>query len=176
LSREYRAPSKGSHTFPAAGQNVGEAAIALMFLPDLQTDYEMNCEGADERNGQLDWVVHFRQRKDRPSRTAKVWVESVVHPAMLEGRAWISQEDFQVVHLEAALIDGVPDIGLQGLGVVVDYRLVQGASGNIGLWLPCSISTYRDYDARRTILTHKYSDVQVFTVETKEKVQESRQP
>ena len=147
-----------------------------MFLPDLQTDYEMNCEGADERNGQLDWVVHFRQRKDRPSRTAKVFAENVAHSGMLKGRAWISQENFQVVHLEAALTDGVPDIGLQGLGVVVDYRLVQDASGNLGLWLPSSISTYRNYDAHRTILTHKYSDFQVFTVETKEKVQESREP
>jgi len=176
VSREYRTPVRGSHAFPAAGQNVGGAAIALMFLPDLQTDYETKCEGADERHGQLDWVVHFQQRKDRPSRTARVWVDNVAHPSRFEGRAWISREDFQVVHLEATLMDGVPDIGLQGLGVVVDYRLVQGATGNPGLWLPDSVSTYWDYEAHRTILTHKYSVFQFFTVETKEKVQESRQP
>jgi len=133
VSREYRAPLKGSHAFPAAGQNVGGAAMALMFLPDLQTDYEMKCEGADEKNGQLDWVVHYRQRNDRPSRTAKVWAGGVAHPGRFEGRAWISQADFQVVHLEATQPGGVPDIGLLGLGVVVDYRLVPRTSGNAPL-------------------------------------------
>ena len=176
VSRESRTPVRGGHVLRAAGQHVGGAAIALMFLPDLQTDYEMSCEGAEERNGQLDWVVHFRQRKDRPSRTARVWANEVARPGMFEGRAWISKENFQVVHLEVSLLNGVPDIGLQGLGVVVDYRLVQGPSGNPGLWLPDSISTYWDYDAHRTILAHKYSDFQFFTIATKEKVQESREP
>jgi VWFA-related protein len=176
VSREYRTPMKGSHAFPAAGQHVGGAAIALMFLPDLQTDYEMRCEGVDERNGQLDWVVHFQQRKDRPSRTVKVWVSDIARPGMVEGRAWISKENYQVVHLEANLMDGVPDIGLQGLAASVDYGLVQSASGSLGMWLPDSIATYWDYDAHRTILVHRLSDFQFFTVETQEKVQESREP
>jgi len=176
VSREYRTPVKGSHVFPATGQHIGGAAIALMFLPDLQTDYEMKCEGTDERNGQLEWVIHFQQRKDKPSRTAKLWVYDVARPGMFKGRAWISKESFQVVHLEASLMNGVPDIGLLGLGVSVDYRLVQSPSGSLALWLPDHIDTYWDYDVHRAILVHKLSDFQFFTVETKDKVQEPQKP
>lgn len=176
VSREYRTPAKGGHMFRAAGLQIGGATIALMFLPDLQTDYEMKCEGANERNGQLDWVVHFQQRKDRPDRTAKFWVGNVSRSGMFKGRAWISKENFQVVHLEASLVGGVPDIGLEGLAVSVDYRLVQSVSGNLGLWLPDSMATYWDYNAHRLVLTHSFSDFQLFTVETREKTQEPRKP
>lgn len=176
ISREYRTPIKGSHVFRAMGQHIGGAAIALMFLPDLQTDYEMKCEGAEERNGQLDWVVHFQQRKDRPSRTAKVWVDEVARPGIFEGRAWISKDNFQVLHLDASLMNGVPDIGLEELAVSVDYGLVQGRSGKLSLWLPNSIASYWGYAAHRSILIHRFSDFEFFTVETIEKIQEPRNP
>lgn len=176
ITREYRTPVKGSHVFPAIGQQIGGAAIALMFLPDLQTDYEMTCEGLDERNGQLNWVVHFQQRKDRPSRTAKFWVNNVSHPGMFEGRAWISKDSFQVVHLEASLMQGVPDIGLQHLSVSVDYRLVQSPSGSVTFRLPDKIATYWDYDPHRIILDHTLSDFQFFSVEIEERTHEPQKP
>ncbi|HKF04059.1 MAG TPA: hypothetical protein VKB49_17190, partial [Candidatus Sulfotelmatobacter sp.] len=176
ISREYRTPIKGSHEFPAADQEVGGAAIALMFLPDLQRDYDMKCEVVDERNGQQDWVVHFEQRKDRPNRTAKVWANGVEHPGMFKGRAWISQGGGQVVHLEAALINGVPDIGLEGMTFSADYGLVQSTAGETGFWLPNSINTYWDFDAHRNILSHRLDDFQLFTVETKDVVQEPKEP
>jgi hypothetical protein len=174
VSREYRTPVKGSHAFRESGQDIGQVAIALIFLPELQPDYEMKCEGINERNGQLDWVIHFQQRKDRPSRTASFWVNRVAHPGMFKSRAWISQENFQIVHLEANLIGGVPDIGLQELAVSVDYGLVKTPTGKLVLWLPSSAATYWDYDAHRTILSHSFSDFELFAVETKEKIQEPK--
>lgn len=172
VSREYRTPLKGSHVFSESGQDIGQVAIALIFLPDLQTDYEMTCEGTDERNGQLDWVVHFQQRKDRSNRVAMLQVNNVARPARLKGRAWISKDDFQVVHLEASLMNGMPDIGLEGLAVSVDYGLVHAASGGLQLWLPDRIAEYLDFDVHRTILAHSLSDFELFTVETKEKIKE----
>ena len=176
VSREYRTPVKGGHVFGASGLDVGEVAIALIFLSDLQTDYEMKCEGMDERNGQLDWVVHFQQRKDRPGRTAKFSVDNRTYPCALKGRAWISKENFQVVHLEANLMGEVPAIGLQDLAFSVDYQLVQSPSGNLGIWLPNSTITYWDFDAHRVVLAHTLSDFQFFTVETKEKIQVPKEP
>jgi VWFA-related protein len=176
VSREYRPPLKGSRVFPESGQDIGQAAIALIFLPELQTDYEMKCEGTDERDGQRDWVVRFQQRKDRPSRSAKVWVYDVARPGVFKGRVWISKDNFQVVHLEASLMGGVPDIGLEDLAFLVDYGPVKTQTGNLGLWLPNRIVTYSDFDARRSILAHRLDDFQLFTVETKEEVQEPKEP
>jgi len=176
VSREYRTPAKGSHNFRASELDIGEVAIALIFHPDLQSDYEMQCEGLDERNGQRDWVVHFQQRKDKPSRTAEFWVDKVGHPGNLKGRAWISSENFQVLHLEASLIDDLPSIGLQDLAFSVDYKLVQNPSGSFGLWLPDHVVTYLNFDAHRIILAHTLADFQLFAVDTKENIREPNSP
>jgi VWFA-related protein len=176
VSREYRTPVKGSHVFRESGEDIGQDAIALIFLPDLQTDYEMRCEGMDNRNGQLDWVVHFQQRKDRPSRTVKFLGDNVAHPGMLKGRAWISKQDFQVAHLEASLMGDFPEIGLRELAFSVDYQVVRTPSGNLGLWLPNSIVTYRAFGAHRIILAHTFTEFQLFAIETQEKVQEPKAP
>lgn len=156
--------------------DIGEAAVASIFQPDLQTDYEMKCEGMDERNGQPDWVVDFQQRKDRPSRTVNVRVDNVVYPGSLKGRAWISTENFQIVYVEANLTGGLAAIGLQELAFSVDDELVRTPSANLGLWLPDRIVTYWNFDAHRVILSHTFADFQFFTVETKEKVQEPKEP
>lgn len=176
VSREYRTPVKGSHAFRASGLDIGEVAIALIFHPELQTDYEMKCEGVEERNGQIDWVVHFQQRKDRLSRTARFWVDNVSYPGNLKGRAWISNENFQIVHLEASLMRDVPAIGLRDLALSVDYGLVQSPSGNLGLWLPNHSVTYWNFDTNRIILAHTLADFQFFAIETKEKIQEPKEP
>ena len=176
VSRESRSPVKGSHTFPEGGLDIGEAAAALIFHPDLQADYEMKCEGLDNRNGQLDWVVHFQQRKDRPSRTTNFSVDKGNHPGMLKGRAWISKENFHVMRLEASLMGEVPEIGLRELAFAVDYEYVGSPSGNSGFWLPNHIVTYKNFDAHRTVLAHSFAGFQFFAIETKEKIQEPKGP
>jgi len=176
VSREYRSPVKGSHAFRASEQDIGQAAIALIFQSDLQTDYEMKCEGMDKRNGQLDWVVHFQQRKDRPSRTAQFWVDGVAYPGMFKGRAWISQEDFQVIHLEAKLMGDLRAMQLQELALSVDYAFVKSPSGSLGVWLPSSIVTYWQFDEHRIILVHTLADFQLFAIETKEKMLQPKEP
>jgi len=176
-SREYRTPVKGSHAFPASGLDVGDVAIGLIFRPDFQMDYEMKCEGTDQRNGQVDWVVHFQQRKDKPSRTVRFWVDNVVYPARLKGRAWISNDNFQVVHLEANLMGDLRQIGLQEFAVSTDYKLVQNPSENLELWLPNNVVTYTatNFDARRMILAHNFSDFRLFKVKTKINIQEPKE-
>lgn len=177
-SREYRTPMKGSHAFPASGLDVGEVAIALIFRPDFQTDYEMTCEGTGNRNGQLDWVVHFHQRKDKPSRTVRFWVDNKAYPAKLKGRAWISNDKFQVVHFEANLMGDLWEIGLQEFAVSADYRSVQNPSENLELWLPYHVVTYTttNFDSRRMILAHNFTDFRLFKVKTKIDFQEPKEP
>jgi hypothetical protein len=150
---------------------MGGAAIALIFHPGLQPDYEMNCEGLDTRNGQLDWVIRFQQRKDRPSRTANFRVNNVPYSGMLKGRAWISMDNFQVVRLEASLIGGLPQIGLEELALSVGYELVHAPSGNLSPQLPNRVVRYWDFSGHRIILAHSFADVQLFTIETNENIQ-----
>jgi len=168
--QEYRAPAKGSHAFPASSQDTGQAALALIFLPKMQTDYEMRCEGVDKRNGQLAYVIYFEQRKDKPVRTLQFRNERGVYPVMLRGRAWISMENAQVLHLETNLLHAIQSYKLRSNAIAVDYGPVQIHSQKMELWLPQHIEAYWEYENYRVILVHTLTNFQVFSVETEEKV------
>ncbi len=175
-SREYRTPRKGSVAFRASGQDTGQVALALIFHPNMQSDYQMKCEGAEKRNGQLAWIIHFQQRKDRPGRTLRFSVQGGSYSAPLKGRAWISAQDFHVIHLESNLIGDIPAAKLQSTAISIDYTLVFNQSQKIGLWLPSRIEAFWEYADRRVILLHTYSDFNLFAVETEEKIKKPNQP
>lgn len=177
VSREYRTPTKGSYAFRASGQDTGQVALGLIFHPNIQPDYQMKCEGLDKRDGQRAWVVHFQQRKDKPSRTLWFPVPSGgTYAARLKGRAWISAEDFHVMHLETSLVGDIPVLKLENTAISVDYVLVFNHSQKIGLWLPGRIEAYWEFTDRRVILAHTYSEFQLFAVETEERIEKPKEP
>ena len=120
--------------FARLSKKWGELRCRSCFCWTCRVTDEMRCEGSDERNGQMDWVVHFEQRKARPSRTAKVWVNGVAHPGMFKEEHWISKRELSSRAPEkAGLVVGVPDIGLEGMTFSVDYGLVQRTAGKAGV-------------------------------------------
>ena len=164
IVQENRTPTKGSHTFPAATQDVGLPEMALIFLPDLQSIYEMKCEGATEWRGQTAWVVHFRQRTDRQSHLVLIGG----YPALLKGRAWIAQDSGEVMHLEIALMREIPEIDVKEWFLSIDYVPVHFRTQNVQVWLPQSADSYEDLAVRRTIISHKFSNFLLFSVQTNE--------
>lgn len=170
VSREYRTPAKGGHAFPASAQDTGEAALALIFLPVMRTDYEMTCEGLDKWKGQVVWVIHFRQRPDKAARTLQFRVTKGTYFARLAGRAWIAMESGHIVHLETNTMQPIPSINIQSGATAIDYAPVQIVSRKLELWLPERIEAYWEIGDRRTILYHTFSDFKVFSVETQENV------
>jgi hypothetical protein len=164
---ESRAPIKASPRFPAT-VDTGLAALGLIFYPGVRNDYEMSCEGADQWNGQAAWVIHFRQRKDRPSHTLEFQgLTGTFHPG-LKGRAWISTDSFQVLHLETNLMEGIPEISLRSSVTEIDYAAVQFHSQNVDLWLPQIAAVFFDYGDRRVMVQHTFSNFHVFLVQTGE--------
>jgi hypothetical protein len=175
VSREYRTPAKGGHAFPASAQDTGEVALALIFLPAMQADYEMTCEGSDKWKGQAVWVIHFRQRPDKPARTLQFRVTKGTYFARLAGRAWIAAENGHIVHLETNTMQSIPSINIQSGATAIDYAPVQIASRNLELWLPERIEAYWEIGDRRTILYHTFSDFRVFSVEIQENVEKPKE-
>jgi len=175
-SREYRTPAKGGHFFPASSQDTGLVALALIFLPSMQTEYDMNCEGLDKWKGQFAWVVRFQQRKDKPRRTMQFRTSGGVYEAMLRGRAWISMDNGQVLHLEASLMNDIPALNLRSGAISVDYAPVEIQSRKIELWLPERVEAYWEIANRRLALYHTFSNFKLFTVETEDTVKKPKQP
>lgn len=174
--QESRAPIKVGGRFPTTDQDSGLAALALIFYPGLQGDYEFACEGADQWNGQSAWVIHFQQRKDRPARTMGFRTPNEAFPAKLKGRAWISTDSFQVLHLETNLMQGIPLMKLRASATEIDYAAVQFHSQNVQLWLPQSASVFSDFGDSRVVVQHTFTDFHLFSVQMQQKDDKPKVP
>lgn len=175
--RESRTPEHGTQTFAAAAKDVGLPEMALIFLPDFQVSYEMKCAGAADWNGRPAWIVQLRQRKDRLDRTASfVANNGNVYPAPLKGSAWIAQDSGEVMHLEVALTHPIQPISVMEWFLSIDYAPVQFRTGNLRLWLPQYAEAYGNYDTRRTIASHRFSNFLLFSVQTDQVIANPKSP
>jgi tetratricopeptide (TPR) repeat protein len=174
VSQEYRNPWKGGHFFPASNQDTGEVTLELIFRPDMQTDYEMTCEGRAQWKGRDAWVIRFQQRKDKPRRTMRFESQGGEIGAMLKGRAWVGVESGQVLHMESSLMHDIPDLGLRGGTLIVDYAPVEIRSRKLQLWLPQELEAFWEFGTYRVILLHSFSNFTLFTVDTEENAQKPK--
>lgn len=176
LFQEKRNPTHASILSPAATQDIGLPEMVLIFLPNMQDDYEMSCEGAVEWGGKLTWVVHFQQRKDKPSRTYSFRVDNVVYPARLKGRAWIASDTGEVVHMETGLMEAVPVVKVQHSYLSIDYAPVQFQTQSVRIWLPKLVDGFWDFGGHRTIVFHTFTNFLLFSVQTDQKIEKPKQP
>jgi VWFA-related protein len=166
---ETRVAPEGGRPIPPSSQSIGLPEMALIFLPEIQQNYELHCGGAVLWQGQAAWLVTLRQRKDRPDHTAAfTGSNGDVYPAPLKGRAWIAQDSGEVIHLEIGLVHPVLPVGVMGWFLAIDYAPVKFRTRNVEVWLPQFAETYDDSDYRRTIISHEFSNFMLFSVETKQ--------
>lgn len=174
--QEIRNPKRGSSLSAAAMQDTGVPEIVLIFLPNMRADYEMSCEGAVEWEHQLTWVVHFQQRKDKPSRTYSFRVHKIVYPVGLKGRAWIDANSGEVVHMETGLMEEVPAVGVHQAYLSINYAPVQFQTPPVRIWLPQSVDGFCDFGDHRTIVYHTFSNFMQFSVRTEQKIEKPKHP
>jgi hypothetical protein len=174
--QEMRNPTHGSSLSPAATQDMGVPEMVLIFLPNMQADYEMSCEGEAEWDHQPTWIVRFRQRKEKPNRTYSYRVDKVVYPVGLKGRAWIAADSGQVVHMETGLMEEVPAVNVRRAYLSIDYAPVQFQSQHLKIWLPQSVEGYCDFGDHRSIVYHTFADFMLFSVQTNQEIEKPKVP
>jgi hypothetical protein len=183
---ESRTALAGTDARLSAIVDRGLPALALIFYPALQSDYQMRCEGSAQWNNQLVWVVHFRQMRGKRPRTVTMETRTEVQPfgskstelrpLSLKGRAWIAADSGQVLHLETNLVNPISTIELEESSFSVDYGPVKFQSQDVEVWLPQFAIAYTDYARRRMITEHTFSDFQLFSVQTQEVIQKPKEP
>jgi hypothetical protein len=163
---ESRKASQVAMDFPMEAQDIGLPEMALIFLPDLRSDYDMKCEAPTNWNGRAAWIVSFRQRKDRPNQTAAFSSNGRSYPASLRGRAWIAQDNGVVTHMEIALMHDVPAVGVRDWYLSIDYAPVRFRSKDVTVWLPQSAQTWAAFEMDHVVMSHTFSDFFLFSVQT----------
>lgn len=169
---EYRSEKLTLAGYPDQIASTGFAALALVFHPDMREDFSFLCEGLGDWQGQASWIVHFRQRDDRPNRMHSYKVGNQIKPVGLKGRAWITADKFEIVRIEADMVSPMPEIQLLSEHQVVEYGPVPFAKKNTTLWLPQSAEIYFDFRKHRYYRRHSFGHFMLFSTDTEEKRKE----
>jgi VWFA-related protein len=173
---ENRQVSAGGKGLTGGPPNRGLPALALIFHPYYQGDYNMTCQGLADWNGTPAWVIYFIQRKDKPSRTQGIDTPQREISLKLKGRAWIAADSYQVLHLETNLIEPVPLVGLEIDATSISYAPVNFHAQNVELWLPQSAQTFMGFSRGRYVVKHTFADFLLFSVQSNQTVGKPQQP
>ena len=169
---EYRADKLNLEGYPDQIASTGFAALALVFHPDMRDNFDMSCEGLGDWRGQAAWLVHFRQREDRPNRMHSYKLGNQIRSVALKGRAWITADKFQIVRMEADMVKPMPEIQLLSEYQAVEYGPVPFPKKNTSLWLPKSAEIYFDFRKHRYYRRHSFDHFMLYSVDTDEKRKE----
>ena len=158
--------------FPGHIATFGLPALALIFHPEMRDDFEITCEGLGEWHGQATWLLHFRQRPDRPNRMHEYQVGTQLYSASLKGRAWVSADSFRIVRMDSELVAPLREIKLFRERYSVDYAPVYFKKRQVQLWLPKTAELYFDFQSHHYLRRHTFEDFLLFSVDSDEKRKE----
>lgn len=154
--------------FPAPLAMDGIPAVGLIFNSAFVPDFTFSCEGLGQWHGQPAWQVRFQQRPDRAARIHDWTINGKTYSAILKGRAWLTADSYQLVHLETDLVQPIAAIKLEYQHMSIDYAPVNFPSKKNSLWLPASAQIYCKYRGRYFKQEHDYSNFTLYSVDTLE--------
>jgi len=172
---EYRNGVAGNSVFPGDIATMGMPALVMVFHPYHRDEFEMTCESLSTWRNRPVWLVHFRQRKDKPDHMSAIRVGNKSYPVLLMGTAWIDAETYQIIHLETDLLEPIPEVRLYSEHQVLDYGPVRFEVRDISLWLPKEADIILDSCGKRFHHRHTFSNYQIFSVDYGEKIGEPKQ-
>jgi tetratricopeptide (TPR) repeat protein len=167
--QEYRSDKFTQGGDPDSISTTGFVMLALIFHPEMQGDFDFDCEGQSMWRGQPSWLMHFRQRPDRPNRMEGYTVGQEAFRVDLKGRAWISADTFQIERIDADIVKPIPQIQLLSQHEKVEYGPVRFGQKNTSLWLPKSAEIYFDFRKHHYYRRDSFAHYVLFGVGTSEK-------
>jgi tetratricopeptide (TPR) repeat protein len=169
---EYRTEKRTLEGYPDKIASTGFAALALVFHPHMSETFAMACEGLGDWRGHASWLVHFRQRDDRPNHMHGYKVGNQIRSVGLKGRAWITADTFQIVRIEAEIVHPAPDIQLLSEHQIVEYGPVPFPKKQTTVWLPKTAQIYFDLRKHRYYRRHSFDHYMLYSVDSDEKRKE----
>ena len=170
--QEFRSEKLTLAGYPDQIASTGFATLALVFHPEVRDQFELACEGLGDWHGQAAWLVHFRQRDDKPNSMHSYKVGNQIFRVDLKGRAWITADKFQIVRIEADLVKPMPEIRLLSEHQVVEYGPVPFPKKNMTFFLPKTAEIYFDFRKHHYYRRHSFDHYMLFSVDADEKRKE----
>jgi hypothetical protein len=124
------------HFRAVSSQNARHRQTGRLPAPRLARQEPWWAGGLGRWHDQAAWLVHFKQREDRPARIHDYRVGGEVYSLRLKGRAWITADKFQIVWIESELISPMPQIQVRNEQQVVEYGPVHFQQKKSGIMAP----------------------------------------
>jgi tetratricopeptide (TPR) repeat protein len=164
---EERDGGENLNEFPTSLASHGLVGLGVfLFDPDYQDDVTYRCEGLSEWRGQAAWEIHFEQKRDVESRLMTWRNNRGVFPVALKGRAWVSSNTYDVLHLETDLRNPMAQLELDRDHLAIDYGPVNFNNGKTSLWLPWYAEIYMQLHGKRYHHRHTLTNYALFSVDT----------
>lgn len=176
IIQEFRDAAGGVLDMPEQIVTSGLPVLAVTFHPVFRDGFDMKCEGLGDYNGQAAWLVHFKQREDKPVQIRTYVVNGNNYPIHLKGRAWVSVDTYQIIHLETDLVRPVPEIKLLTEHTTVSYGPVEFKKFNTDLWLPKSADLYVHFSKHRFHRSENFDHFMLWATEAQDKVKAPPNP
>ncbi|HKM81031.1 MAG TPA: tetratricopeptide repeat protein [Candidatus Acidoferrum sp.] len=169
---EYQGNRFSSGAIQTGVVNKGLPALLFIFHPYYAGDFSMRCEGLTLLKGNPVWQIRFRQRDDKPNRirSYKIGSTGPAYEINLQGRAWFTADDYQIVRLEADLIKTIPEIQLTVDHTSAEYGPVHFQSRGIDIWLPQAADLVSERKGKRFHERIAFSDYLLFAVDNKQDI------
>ena len=173
---EYRHVTEGVRNLEGGLSSDGTPALAMIFHPTHLEEFDMTCGNLVDLHGQDTWEIHFRQRMDRPATIGTFGDGHEQYALLLSGTAWINSSNYQLVHLDADIIQPIAEAKLNLLHQSVAYSAVSFAGHQKTLWLPKTAVVTVEFGGQLLREHRSYSDFQLFAVDTGQKINAPKQP
>ena len=167
---EFRDQGVTAKEMPGELADIGTPGLVLAFHPLLQGDFTWSCEGLGEWQDKAAWVVRFEQRPDGPNQLLSFESSSGASPLPLKGRAWVSEDGGQVMHMEIDLVRPIPELKLKREHFVIEYKPVPFPKHKVTLWLPENVDVYFQYRGHYLHHYHHFSNFKLFWTGATQKI------
>jgi len=173
LFEEYRTNRAGKPIEVTSGAGLTTftsnfAGSWIYFSPSDQPHNRFRYFGTQPVQKRACYVVGFAQ-DPKVTRTYAAF-QLVDPPAaavlLVQGLAWIDKQSFQILRMETWLLAPRSDIQLESADTVVNFFSVQPGDVDRTVWVPHDVTVTTLYQGRKAQNTHRYSNFQIFRVES----------
>ena len=152
--------------------DTGTAAFALIFHPHEIGNFQFACEGRTNLRGTSAWQLSFEESPDPRKSFHQIRIDRSIYQLRFKGHAWIAAGDHQILRLQTDLVAPIPQIQLKLEHLDISYAPVEFDKPKFRVWLPESASMQISYRGRSYQRVHKFSQFQLFLVDTQQTVKE----
>jgi len=152
-------------------KTLGFVTLPFLFTAESQRLSDFRYLGSQAVGDAPCQVVAFAEHAEPQAVRGRLQVAIISIPLILQGVAWIDPAIDQIIRIRADLLAPQPHAGLRRMTTLVVFGPIKFQSRPMTLWLPQEVYVALDSNGYLFENHHKYSDYQLFKVETQQSVQ-----